>query len=307
MTKTEAWIAAQIRECEPGGPRGRTGVEALVLALLFFEGKGTQVFGMTADRTSMPEADALRAACASAVRGWFDALGRSDVASQVRLYDFMTQRGLVVDLPVPPSVAAVQALEHERAQELARLGTPSEALPPVPGLASDLAELRALGERVSFERLERYVQFKGPPDMEAFVWLPDDWSAVASPELEPTFLPIAGGDGDYLGLLLDDGLLNGGLVPLVCYFHEHDPIYTWVFESCGTAVPVLQAAESKASSKSVSRGREHDAVNAFLEAKVDIDRAPTATVASTFVARNLAAQQVWREYDEKIRRARAAP
>lgn len=331
MTKIEEWIATKIDECKPSGTRGRAGVEDLMRALLFFEGKASQIFGMAAERASMPEVDTLRAACASAIRGWFEEFGRSDVAAQVNLFEVATRHGLPLDLPEPASVTAARALERERTRALAEYGRPSDTLPKMPSLAGDLARVWALSERVSFRAIAKYVSLPNQLSMSQFEWFSDEWSSVAQAGLEPAFFPLAGADGDYLGLVLDADLLHEQQVPLVYYFHEHDPVYTWVFESCATAVQVLLAAEAKQPRKSVSRGIEHEPVTAFLREMSDPGEARDASntralsrrwlwegargdevavaferAGNAFAVRNILAQRIWREFEEKIRAARPA-
>ena len=91
MTKTEAWIAAQIETCLPEGGRGRPGVDALLQTLAFFDGKRSQVFGMVADRAQRPEAATLRAQAVAALRTWHTALGAED---QLELFVAGTRMGV---------------------------------------------------------------------------------------------------------------------------------------------------------------------------------------------------------------------
>ncbi|MEZ4818769.1 MAG: hypothetical protein R3A45_02310 [Bdellovibrionota bacterium] len=61
--------------------------------------------------------------------------------------------------------------------------------------------------------------FKGQPTWEDFV----------EDGLDPYFFPLLEGNGNYLGLLVEEAFLQyASGFPLVFYFHEMDPIYTLI-------------------------------------------------------------------------------
>ncbi|WP_394847153.1 hypothetical protein LZC95_06745 [Pendulispora brunnea] len=267
MTKVEEWIAARIAECSPSGTRGDVGAGELVRALGFFRGDARQIFGMMGNRTQMPELATLQAACEAAIRGWYDEFGRTAPALQADLYEFCERNPrLALDLAEPSWLteqrAKVGALEIERDAKLSQYGCPSDALSVWPGLQEGLSELRALGARVSFEAVMPHVGLPRELDMSNFEWYADDWASIGEARFEPAFYPIAGADGDAFGLLIDMSLASQGIpAPLVYYFHEHDPVYTWVFESCATAVEVFTSAAEKQAKRrgmggSQARGRD---------------------------------------------------
>lgn len=235
----------------------------------------------------------------------------------------------MLDLPEPESVRSVRALERDRDHELSKHGPPSAALTAWPALAEELAALRTAGSGVTFSKIAKYVSLPKTLSIAQFEWLPDEWSAFGEAGLEPTFYPLAGADGDYLGLVLDAELLSHGVpAPLVYYFHENDPIYSWVFESCACAAQVVRLAETKGRKDQSLRGTEHPAVTAFLREMNDVGAAEGVTprlqsrrwlwgepaddevalvferAGNLFAARNVAAQRIWRDYEEKIQSLR---
>ncbi|MBC7977051.1 MAG: hypothetical protein H7138_18905 [Myxococcales bacterium] len=121
-------------------------------------------------------------------------------------------------------------------------------------------------------------------------------------------------------------VLDEGHAPLA--YHEHDPVYTWVFESCATAVEVLRAVGAKQSQTQASRGIEHERVTQFLKEMSDPCEAGDASTRAVsrrwlsegppaddivtvfenaghaFAVRNILVQRTWREFEEKIRATR---
>jgi hypothetical protein len=76
---------------------------------MFFDGKASQIFGMAAQLSTMPEREALRASCALAVRDWFEELGRTSLTEQVQLFELIERQQLRLDLPEPAAVTARRA------------------------------------------------------------------------------------------------------------------------------------------------------------------------------------------------------
>ncbi|WP_394836816.1 hypothetical protein LVJ94_07895 [Pendulispora rubella] len=272
MTKIEEWIAARIAECSPTRTSGRSGAAELLRALPFFSGKATQIFGMMADRSKMPELASLRAACKEAIRAWYEECGRTDPAFQVDMYQFGAKHPeLGLAFAEPPWVAEQKArmreLQRERDARLLPYGRPSDTLAVWPGLQQQLSELRGLGARVPFD-----VVMSDAFGMFQFEWYPDDWASVGEIQHDPAFYPLAGADGDCFGLLLDTSLASQGIAaPLVHYSHEHSPVYEWVFESCATAVHVFSAAAMNRPRPSSMAGSQHAQVTELLQAMNDFD------------------------------------
>jgi hypothetical protein len=155
-----------------------------------------------------------------------------------------------------------------------------------------LGQLREIGQRVPFPVVAKRIRLPHQLDFAQFEWLADDWENVAAAQLATNFLPIAGADGDYLGVLLDPGLLARGQAPVVYYFHEHDPVYTWVFESCATGAATLRALADKPRVSQLPRGTEHPFVAEALGAVAE----PSSTTSSSFAASHASAQRIWREH-----------
>jgi len=319
------WIAERINECAPLSTRGSAGVEDLLRAALFFEGKASQVFGMAAQLNSMPGAEDLHAACLSALRKWFDEFATTDPAAQVNLYEVARRHGLPLQLPEPASIKATRELEQQRDSALAQFGCLSDSLADWRSLWTQLEALRAVGARVPFCAVTKFTAQPKSLDISQFEWLNDTWAAVAKEGIEPAFLPIAGADGDYLGILLDSELRTQQVDPPVVYYsHEHDPVYSWVFESCATAERVFLAAEAKRPRRRALVGVEHPQVKELLrEMNASTPTAGMSTRAwsrrwlwgedihhdistffeeagNGFAVRNLAVQAVWRSFDEKL-------
>lgn len=92
------------------------------------------------------------------------------------------------------------------------------------------------------------------------------WTEIAGFLLPPDFLPIAdAASGDFLGVFLDAKLLARGRAPVVLYFHEQDPTYTWAFESVAMLRRAFDAIASGASWSEALRGQCDDEVRAALD------------------------------------------
>ncbi len=289
MPSLNEWIRTKVEQCSPHGARGRAGLEDLVRAVLYFDGKSSQLFGLAANRGEITELDALRAEAVSLIRRWYDELA-SEPAAQRNLFEAVERHGLRMHLPEPESLIVIRALELERDRALSALGTPSDMLPA--DLRRAVAELRAAGAGVPFASVARALTWTFPIGLTTFEWLPDAWAAFAMEPLDPAFLPLAGIDGDYLGVLLDDALLREHQVPIVYYFHERSPTYTWLFESCTTAADTLRAiAEGRAVDRSM-RGVEHSSVTACLA-----ELSAGAPPADPMTPRGVRKRAMWNEVD----------
>jgi hypothetical protein len=243
MSKTSDWVFARIAELTPKTALDRPDrtTNALISALIFFEGRNSMIFGMICDVSTLDHTTELRAACEAALRDWYEALASSDPSAQAMLYRSLTATGLFTDLAIPALVSAEQALIHERDECLDRLPTPAASLAQHSIAAAEIERLsnakRWFGKLSDLPRLptrHRLSDF-------LYVVMPS-WHQISGLYLPPDFLPIAdAGSGDYLGILLDGALVRQGITPVVLYFHENGPTYTWMFESASVAQHAVDA------------------------------------------------------------------
>lgn len=332
MADLAKWALGRIAECAPesGPDRATSKINDLVAAWIFFDGRSSQLFGMVADPSTIDGRDSIKAACETALRGWFEVLRESDPAGHVEIYRALTAKGGFQDLPEPETIRTERALVEERQRRFEELGPPSDTLVDHPEVLAGLERFRALEGRASFDLLEDVP----PLDSTLLVAdfgevVPDDWANIAACGLPPDFYPLAEDvGGNYIGVLLDADLLTAGSAPLVVYFHENDPAYEWIFESAGAAADALAAVANGSLWTDALRGTRIDAVNAALaelndvvherattpareasrrsflgnDVEGDADRRVYESAGNRFAARNVLAQRIWREYAERLRK-----
>lgn len=306
MSKVPDWVRSNIADCAPGGERGTAGVGDLLAALAFFEGRRAQIFGMQYNLHALEDRVALRESCIAALRRWYDELQSTHPDGQVELYEAAARMQLPLELSEPPIVRQKRELVAQRDAMLESLGRPSDALRAWPGLREAVDQLRTIDESVLSSVLEsRLPEWTDPGHFE---WLADSWVAIASAEVDAEFLPLAAFGGDFLGLLLDAELMaHGEKAPLLYFFHEEDPPFTFVFESCEVATSISRAADAQPTT--VSPGSPSAALEQILRARAStLVRERLHSVETyerrgqSFAAIHRQAMQIYEEFDARIRK-----
>lgn len=232
--KMQAWAEKLIAEARPGPTSTPSSVQDLVNVHLFLHGKRSQLFGMQASPTAFATPEALGRCASDALRSWFEHYeSTGDADSQADLWHAIQRLGLEMALPEPPAVKRRRLLREAKDRAVSELARPSEACREASQeLADALVRIRAKVQGTFFEKSGKYI---GPVDgadlnAENFEWLEDSWLEFADVPTDPCFLPIAGADGDYIGVLIHP-VLQGEPCPIVFSFHEESPRTYWIAAS----------------------------------------------------------------------------
>lgn len=287
MASISEWALARIAECAPTPEASRESAKLndLLAAQRFFEGRGSLLFGMVCDPSALENRDALARACEEALRGWAARLVKTDADTYTDLYRALTAAGGFTDLTMPPALAANAAAVRARNERLEALHAPLVTLSEYEWLVDDL---RALAEmKVWFDAIEGAAPLDTGHVLTDFCYfVAPEWSEIAGLYLPPDFLPIAdAGSGDYLGVLLDVKLLGRGLAPIVMYFHEQAPTYTWAIEDVAVLRRAFDAIASGATWSDALRGQCADDVRDVLQDLNDADEQAPSPCASRTASR----------------------
>jgi hypothetical protein len=247
MASLDAWARERILESSPGGAGVTAALQQLFDAVLFFEGRRATIFGMTSAASAFPEAAALSELAKDGLRAWFRTYqSAKDEAGCRAIVEGAKRFGVELALPIPPAMDAAFRLRESIARQLGAMPSPLEAL------AACDAELASYAR--SFVRddtdaswIVEHADLLVPETMRGslvdFDWAEDEWTELPNRFFDPCFFPLGGADGDLVGLYVRRGEASGSFrAPVVYYFHEEDPPFSWMAESLSHFEDMIRAA-----------------------------------------------------------------
>lgn len=270
--KMQAWAEKLIADARPGPTSTPSSVQGLVNVHLFLQGKRSQLFGMQTSPTAFATPEALGRCASDALRSWFEhyeSIGEAD--SQASLWNATQLLALDMALPEPPAVKRRRMLTEARDRAFSELAKPNEACGEASQeLADALVRIRANVKGTFFEKFGKYIGSVDRADLNAanFEWLEDSWLEFADVPTDPCFLPIAGADGDYIGVLIHP-VFRGEQCPVVFSFHEESPRMYWIAASAEHLERVVEQAAKAGKDRKKrideARGPRSDFVTSLLD------------------------------------------
>ena len=244
--KMQSWARGMIEAARPPS-NAITAIEDLLNLNSFFDGDRTLLFGMkttpdgsssftcTRKTSTFENPSALVEEARAALREWFDHLAEiGDAKQQSRLYYMLGNR---LDLPEPALVRqereAGEARDAAKRDALSVLPRPLDAVAAVsPSLAAALRDPRGGRSEDFFSDHGEVLTAKGKPSLHTsrFEWLSadPDWDELVGSRFDAPFFPIAGSDGDYVGVLVYPKASNDDAVVL---YYSHEEGFSFMAES----------------------------------------------------------------------------
>jgi hypothetical protein len=114
-----------------------------------------------------------------------------------------------------------------------------------------------------------------------FEFANDDWNELPARFFDPCFFPLGGADGDLFGLYVVRAKAGEPFrAPVVYYFHEDDPPFTWTAESLAHFDEMIRAAignkgKHRAPKIAAARGALRPEIESVIAATYDANRADT--------------------------------
>ncbi|MDI1476736.1 hypothetical protein [Polyangium sp. y55x31] len=232
--KMQSWAMRMIEEARPPS-RTITAIDDLLALRSFFNGGRTILFGMKTTPDAFEDPSALVEEARDALREWFDHFGEiGDAKEQAQLYYRLEH---LIEIPEPELVrqerAANEARESAKRDALSVLPRPLDAVAAVsPSLAAALQNPQGGRSEDFFAKYGEALTPKGNTslDMSNFDWLSadPDWDELVGSRFDAPFFPIAGSDGDYVGVLV---FLEAPDDDAVVLYYSHEEGFSFMAES----------------------------------------------------------------------------